>query len=125
MRPRSLSRAQLGGLASPSGPGDAGLHLPHAPIALASASDRSCSTPEFSPRCGRSVCPLAIGWCSSCCSRMSCYGSLNLNKSKLFVLDETNKVVLTNEKMTAEAGGHLSQEGTNGSTKPINEQAVC
>ena len=49
----------------------------------------------FSPLCGNSVFRLAIGRYLSCSSRMSSCGSLKLNKSKLFVLGETNRVVLT------------------------------
>jgi Transposase DDE domain len=49
----------------------------------------------FPPLRGSSASRLAIARYSSCFSRMSSYGSLKPNKSKLFVLGETNKVVLT------------------------------
>lgn len=94
MRSWGLARANLGGLASSSGFGHAFLHLSHAPVFGARASNRPRSRWGFPPQCARSAFRLATGSCSSCFSRMWFYGLLKPNKSKLFVLGETNRVVL-------------------------------
>src|SRR5260370_12717405 len=95
MWPRSLSRAQLGWLASTSGSSDVGLHLAHAPVSGATGSDRSSpSRGSFSPLFDNSAFRLAIARCSSCSSSMWSYGSLKPNKSQLFVLAEPTTVLL-------------------------------
>src|SRR5260370_21343209 len=101
MRPGSLSGTQLGGLASPSGTRHARVYLPHAPV-LGGRGLRwfHCCRLQcgFPPQHGRSVCQHAIGRCWCCSSRIWSYGSLKRSKSRLFVLAETNRVVLTSRK---------------------------
>ncbi|HEX4207117.1 MAG TPA: hypothetical protein VHZ51_23545 [Ktedonobacteraceae bacterium] len=102
MRLRSLPGTQLQWLASPPGPGHAGLQFPHG-VPLNAASRRGLSPPASR----EARCLECIVRCCSGCSRILSSGSSTLSRSSPSAPEETNRVVLDIQEFASTRMGNI------------------